>query len=145
MLIFIRWNSRKPSYVCELLPNTERRIHKNRIHLTIMSKFCFLVSKSISKKMHIKSFVSDCNWTRTHNYLVHKRTLNHLAKLIKWLSCVVSTYLYGVVECMVLSCHVHVSEWTTFYSCLKRVRDMIRTYSQQVFCFNVKYCLANLQ
>ena len=30
---------------------------------------------------------SDCNWTRTHNHLVHKRTLNHLAKLaFKWLS-----------------------------------------------------------
>ena len=25
----------------------------------------------------------NCNWTRTHNYLVHKRTLNHLAKLAK--------------------------------------------------------------
>ena len=24
-----------------------------------------------------------CNWTRTHNHLVHKRTLNHLAKLVK--------------------------------------------------------------
>ena len=23
---------------------------------------------------------SDCNWTRTHNHLVRKRTLNHLAK-----------------------------------------------------------------
>ena len=22
-----------------------------------------------------------CNWIRTHNHLVHKRTLNHLAKL----------------------------------------------------------------
>ena len=31
--------------------------------------------------------ISDCNWTRTHNHLVHKRTLNHLAKLTslaKW-------------------------------------------------------------
>ena len=26
---------------------------------------------------------SDCNGTRTHNQLVHKRTLNHLAKLAK--------------------------------------------------------------
>ena len=25
-----------------------------------------------------KSYLSDCNWTRTHNHLVHKRTLNHL-------------------------------------------------------------------
>ena len=24
-----------------------------------------------------------CNWTRIHNHLVHKRTLNHLAKLTK--------------------------------------------------------------
>ena len=30
--------------------------------------------------------LSDSNWTRTHNHLVHKRTLNHLAKLavLKW-------------------------------------------------------------
>ena len=27
--------------------------------------------------------LSDCNWTRTHNHLVHKGTLNHLAKLAK--------------------------------------------------------------
>ena len=46
------------------------------------------------------------NWTQTHNHLVHKRTLNHLAKLAKWLSCVVSTYLYGAVDCMFLPCHV---------------------------------------
>ena len=25
--------------------------------------------------------IYDCNWIRTHNHLVHKRTLNHLAKL----------------------------------------------------------------
>ena len=40
--------------------------------------------------------LSDCNWTWTHNHLVHKRTpttqriftiqLNHLANLAKWLS-----------------------------------------------------------
>ena len=55
--------------------------------------------------------LSNCNWTRTHNHLVHKRTLNHLAKLAKWLSCVMSTYLYGAFDCMFLSCHVRVSEW----------------------------------
>ena len=27
--------------------------------------------------------LSDCNWTRNHNSLVHKRTLNHLVKLAK--------------------------------------------------------------
>ena len=52
---------------------------------------------------------SDCNWTRTQNHLVLKRTLNHLAKLAKWLSCVVSTYLYGAFDC-ILSFHVCLSE-----------------------------------
>ena len=36
-----------------------------------------------------KEVPSDCNWTRTHYHVVHKRTLNHLAKLgslAKWLS-----------------------------------------------------------
>ena len=28
---------------------------------------------------------SNCNWTPTQNDLVHKRTLNHLAKLALWL------------------------------------------------------------
>ena len=27
------------------------------------------------------SIDDDCNWTRTHNHLLRKRTLNHLAKL----------------------------------------------------------------
>ena len=53
----------------------------------------------------------DSNGIRTNNHLFCKQTLNHLAKLIKWLSFVVSTYLYGKFDCMLLSCHVHVSEW----------------------------------
>ena len=48
---------------------------------------------------------------QTHNHLVCKRTPNHLAKLAKWSSCVVSTYLYGAFDCIFLSCHVRVSEW----------------------------------
>ena len=27
--------------------------------------------------------LNDCNWTRTHNHLVRKLSLNHLAKLAK--------------------------------------------------------------
>ena len=62
---------------------------------------------------------SDCNWTRTHNHLVHKWTLNHLAKLTKRLSCVVSTYLYGAFDCMFLSCHMYMFQSeSTIYSCL---------------------------
>ena len=47
----------------------------------------------------------DCNWTRTQNHLVLKRTLNHLAKL-------------AAIECGFT---------------LKRVRDMTRTYSHNRF------------
>ena len=57
--------------------------------------------------------LSNCNRTRTHNHLVHlvcKRTLNHLAKLGKWLNCVVSFYLYGAFDCMFSLCHEQVSE-----------------------------------
>ena len=52
----------------------------------------------------------DSNRTRTHNHIVCKRTPNHSAKLAKCLSCVVSTYLYGVFDCVLLSCHVRISE-----------------------------------
>ena len=55
--------------------------------------------------------LSDNNVIRTQKHLVHKRTLNHLAKLAKCLSCVVSTYLYGAFDCMSLSCHIRFSEW----------------------------------
>ena len=42
--------------------------------------------------------INDCNGVRTYNHLVRKRTLNHLAKLAKWLSCVVGTYLYSAFD-----------------------------------------------
>ena len=50
---------------------------------------------------------SDSNWIQAHNHLVCKQILNHLAKLAKWLSCFVGTYLYSVFDSM-LSCLVHV-------------------------------------
>ena len=39
--------------------------------------------KSSKQKKTINNIKSDCNWTLTHNHLVHKQTLNHLAKLAK--------------------------------------------------------------
>ena len=57
------------------------------------------------------SNIFDCNWTQTQNHLVHKPSLNHLVKLTKWLSCVLSNYLHGAFDCMFLSCHVRNSEW----------------------------------
>ena len=66
-------------------------------------------------RRHIWS-LSDSNEIQTHNHLVRKWTLNHLAKLAKWLSCVVSTYLYDAFDCMLSSCHARVSEWIHTYS-----------------------------
>ena len=59
---------------------------------------------------------SDCNWARTQNHLVLKRTLYHLAKLAKWSSCV-----------------------------LKRIRDMIKTYSQELYSVYVMYFVSYSQ
>ena len=55
----------------------------------VLSKIIFLCIFKVSVLINI----SDSNWIQTQP--VRKRSLNHLAKLAKWLSCVVSTYLYG--------------------------------------------------
>ena len=45
------------------------------------NKYFSLISENKSSQKAI--YLGDCNGTRTHNYLVRKRTLNHLAKLAK--------------------------------------------------------------
>ena len=55
--------------------------------------------------------LSDCKWSWAHKHLVHKGTLTHLANLTKWLSCVMSTYLYSAFHYMLFLCNIHVSEW----------------------------------
>ena len=47
---------------------------------------CLNVKKLFGRNKRKIWRLSDCNWTWTHNHLVHKRTLNHLSKLAKWLS-----------------------------------------------------------
>ena len=37
------------------------------------------ITVSMQKLSSIYKY-TDCNWTRTHNHLIHKQTLNHLAK-----------------------------------------------------------------
>ena len=72
---------------------------------------CLNVKEILARKIRKIWSLSDCNWTRTQNHLVCKRTLNHSAKLTKWLSWVVSIYLYDVSDCIFFSCHVRVSVW----------------------------------
>ena len=59
---------------------------------------------------HIQNLM-DCNKIGTHDHLVRKGTLNHLAQLTKWLSWIVNTYLFRAFDCIFLSYHVRVSEW----------------------------------
>ena len=72
---------------------------------------CLNVKELLAQSMPKVWRFSDCNWTGTQNYLVHKWTFHHLANMAKWLSCVLSSCLYGTFQFMFLSCHVRVSEW----------------------------------
>ena len=72
---------------------------------------CLKVKELLPGNRHDIWSLSDSNGIETHNHLVHKWTLNHLAKQAKWLSYFVSTYLYSAFDCMLLSCHARVSVW----------------------------------
>ena len=83
----------------------------SKVYQKNVSRERFLDFDQLKKNSENYMLIRDCNWIRTQNHLVRKRTLDHLAKLAKWLSCVQSTYLYGAFGCMFLSCRVRVSEW----------------------------------
>ena len=72
---------------------------------------CLNFEEFLARNMHRIWSLSYCNGTPTNNRLVCKQTLKHLAKMTKWLSCAVSTYMYGAFDCMFLSCHVRVWYW----------------------------------
>ena len=65
--------------------------------------FAWMSRNSLLKADAIYEVLRDSNKIRTHNHVVPKRTLKHLAKLSKWLSRVVSTNLYCAFD--LCSCH----------------------------------------
>ena len=65
----------------------------------------------------------------THNHLVRKRTLNHLAELAKWLSCVVSTYLHGAFDWCSYVTYAFQSE-STLYSYLNITKFLARSWRE---------------
>ena len=94
------------------------------VHLTGCSyhvTYAFQSKSTLNSFLNVKELLarnigdiwslSDCNPTRTHSHLVRKWTFNHLAKVAKWLSYGVSSYVYGAFDCMLLSYHLSVSEW----------------------------------
>ena len=70
---------------------------------------CLNVKELLARSRYPIWSLSDSNRIPNYNHLFRKETLKHLAKLAKWLSCVVSTYLYGAFDCMVLSCQIRVT------------------------------------
>ena len=72
---------------------------------------CLTINKLLCRSRRNIWSLSDSNKIETHDYLVRKRTRNYLAKLTKWLSCVVRTELSSGYDCMLLSYHRQVSEW----------------------------------
>ena len=57
--------------------------------------------------------LSDCNRTRTHNHLVCKRTLNHLAKLV--FNHLAKVFVYKLSGCGVESHCSHLMNWVRFH------------------------------
>ena len=106
------------------LHDMETKKDIRKFYLTICSchvTYAFQIESTLHSCLNVKELLprrrreiwslGDSNWTRTLKRLDRKWTLNHLASLAKWLSCVLSTYLYGAFDFMILSCHVRVSEW----------------------------------
>ena len=86
-----------------------------RVHLTACSchvTYAFQSDFALYKWLNVKELLawsrrkiwclSDWNWIGTQNNFVRKRTINHLVKLAKWFSCVLSTYLYGAFDCVLV-------------------------------------------
>ena len=100
---------------------------------------CLNVKELLAQNRREIWSLSDCKWTRTHNQLVHKRRLNYLTKLAKWLSCVMNTYLRGAFDCMFFSCHVcssHVKfqSESTLHSCLN-VKELLARSRCEIWSF----------
>ena len=68
------------------------------------------------------NYLYDCNWTRTRNHFVLKRTLNHLAKLVslaKWLSVRLRTKWFWVrvqLQSLYIQVVCFAALWDTFLS-----------------------------
>ena len=89
------------------------------LYVIIMSRTSFRVNLKSTVCLNVKEFLawsrrhiwglSDSKGTQNHNHLVDKWTQNHLATLVKWLTCVVKNDMYGTFDCILLSYHVRVS------------------------------------
>ena len=93
--------TQKPSSVAEILEKFKQYMAKGNINsaLNLLTNnmenemlsldkdtFSKLILKHLKGKTALQDILlnGDCNGTRTHNHIVRKRTLNHLAKLVSY-------------------------------------------------------------
>ena len=72
-----------------------------RFRVDLHSAVAWILRTSCKNRRHIWS-LSDSNESWTHNHLVRKRLLNHLAKLVEWLM-----FVYELSGCGFESCCFH--------------------------------------
>ena len=69
----------KHSRIWDTLPTSKMELFVTiGIYKVIFFRLMILYTQCSSMSV----FICDCNWTRTQNHLIRKRTLNHLAKFV---------------------------------------------------------------
>ena len=86
-------------------------------HLFI-TEWIHTLCRHLARSRHKAWTLIGWNWIRAHIQLNHKWTLKYLVKLVKWLSCVVKTCLYGAFDCMFASFHIPFQRESTLFTCL---------------------------
>ena len=90
----------------------------HNLFTTIISMYVLIMSHTLFRVnphyicLNVKELVAQSKrkiWS-----LVHERTLNHLAKMAKWLSCVVSTYQINTHNKVSLAKWLSVCLWTNW-------------------------------
>ena len=99
-----------------------------KLNFTILLMYVHCFLRACFQNLLFKFFkinaLSGCHGIWTYNHLLCKRTLNHLAKLAKRMSCVESTYLYGaLIVCSYHAAYAFRSE-STLWDCLN-VKDVL--------------------
>ena len=99
--IVVMWWSQTTHYIKIQSRSCNDVFHiKHLLSYETITAYIFSKGMILSPKILKKIKCCDCNRNLTHKHLVRKRALNHLAKLAKWLRCIVRTYLYGAFDFM---------------------------------------------
>ena len=98
---------------------------------------CMNVKELLTRSKREIWSLSDCNWTRTHNNLVHKQTLNHLAKLASLVECsFINKWLWVRVQLQWIMC---------FPKGILALPKIRKPQLKSFFVIIINWCLRSLQ